>query len=361
MIPPDDVTGPDALDLLLRYAKGDVSAGERVRVETAMARDPRIATGVAAARAALWAKEGQLEKAWATIDGVAATPEKPAAPRILDLPAARGYPSIFRQTRGWLWAGAAVVVFGAVILLRPGTPNTGVTRRYATGPNQQAHVTLVDGTNVTLAANTTVQLENFGTRTRTVSLVGEAFFEVPHTVGAPFLVRSGAATTRVLGTAFLVRHSGVRATTHVAVEQGRVSLAAGASSHVVTITAGGAAEANDSTVQLSGSDANMGTRWMNGKLLFHNASLSDIFAALRQWYGYEFRVADKSLLQRRFTLGLTARSSAAAFSNLEQVLGVTISVVGDTVTLTPQHSKPAFAPPRMRAYETWTPNAEAGR
>lgn len=372
MMPPDDVTEPvtgsvpgaDPLDLFVRYTKGDVSAEERARVEMAMARDAEVATHVVATRAALWDGNAQLERAWATIDapqraiGTANARRAPAA-RTKDL-------RIARWTGAWGWISGVAAVLAIAMLLRPNATNSvsnsGVTRTYATGPQQQAHITLNDGTRVTLAENTTVQLDNFGARSRTVSLTGEAYFEVPHATGAPFVVRSGTATTRVLGTAFLVRHADARAATHVIVEQGKVSLSAGATSPTVTIAAGNAGATSDSTVRLSSSDdPDHQASWMNGKLFFRNAALTDVFATLRQWYGYEFRVADASLMQRRVTLGLTTHSSAAAFSNLEQVLDVNITVVGDTVTLAPRRTPRPSAMPRTRSYEMGTATKEVGR
>jgi transmembrane sensor len=259
-------------------------------------------------------------------------------------------------------AVVAYVIFGlGVPSSRPGTTHT-----YTTDATHHAALTLDDGTRVTLAPGTTLRLSRFGSRSRDVMLSGEAYFEVVHTSGAPFLVHSGLVTTQVLGTTFLVRHRTGEAGVHVAVAEGKVRVTPGPSGiavrPAVTLTAGRVVNVSDSTVDVFPIEGfTPGTGWASGKLSFHDAPLRDVLTALSQWYGREFRVADPALTRERVTLVLTTKSLTAALANLEQLLSVGLTVTGDTITLTPRPAQPANGARRTRTYHVWTPIKEVGR
>jgi len=231
---------------------------------------------------------------------------------------------------------ASVAVFAGIFALRRGPANVGITRTYATGLTQRATVLLDDGTRVVLAPQTQLGLMNFGARSRTVTLDGEAYFVVTRAAGVPFIVRSGATTTRVLGTSFLVRSYGRQV--RVAVEHGKVGITA-PTTHgaVTTLAAGDIADVIDSTVRVgSTSDLSPEIGWVDGNIVFRNTPVSDVLATLGRWYGYQFRYSDASILQQGVNVRLSTQSSADALSTLAQVLDVTLKASGDTITLAPR-------------------------
>jgi ferric-dicitrate binding protein FerR (iron transport regulator) len=225
-------------------------------------------------------------------------------------------------------------------------------------------VTLRDGTRITLAPRTTLRLEHFGPQSRTVQLEGAAYFEIPHTVGTPFLVQSGSVVTRVLGTSFLVRDYPGERYMRVAVSTGKVVIASSASRFsAVTLVAGDIGDVADSTIvtkRASSDEVASETGWMHGRLLFHNAPVPEILAALNRWYGYEFRCADTSVMRKDLTIALSAQSSSSALAVLKQVLNVNLTVVGDTVSLTPKRFLPTHGTRRTQGYDVWMPIKEAG-
>jgi hypothetical protein len=95
--------------------------------------------------------------------------------------------------------------------------------------------------------------------------------------------------------------------------------------------------------------------------VFHDTSVETVLAALTHWYGYQFRCADPTLLHKSVTIMVSVQSSSAALAKLEQILGVNLTVAGDTVTLTPQPARPANGIPRTRSYDVWTSTKEVGR
>jgi ferric-dicitrate binding protein FerR (iron transport regulator) len=162
----------------------------------------------------------------------------------------------------------------------------------------------------------------------------------------------------------MVRRSSRDARVHVAVADGKVQVTtervAAAPS---TLTAGSIYDATDSTVRTTSVDEIApSTEWVQGQLVFHHTPVATVLRAMSQWYGYHFRYTDSTLSQRPVTVGLSVQSSAEALATLEQLLGVNVTVAGDTVTLAPQPGRrvrPGTS--RMRGYDVWTPTREVGR
>jgi ferric-dicitrate binding protein FerR (iron transport regulator) len=253
----------------------------------------------------------------------------------------------------------------AVVLLWRSAPSSApeVVRSYATNSREQAVVTLIDGTRVMLAPNTTLRLREFSGRIRAVDVDGEAYLDVVHASGAPFIVRSGRMNLRVLGTTFLVRHRPGDVRVGVAVVDGRVRMTMGAGAvSGVTLSAGEVGEGMDSTIAVNTvSDIVPGAEWTHDQLLFHDTPLSTILAMVGRWYGYQFRYADSTLPSRKVTLGVSTQSSAEALAEIERVLKVNLAVVGDTITLVPGVRGTQQERHKMRTYDTWTPSREVGR
>ena len=106
-------------------------------------------------------------------------------------------------------AAGIVALLGAVLWADPAWH----TQRYATAAGERQHLTLPDGSDLTLNTRTVAEVE-WHLRSRQVRLVdGEALFDVTHSTWRPFVVRAGETTVRVVGTAFNVR----RADPHVTV------------------------------------------------------------------------------------------------------------------------------------------------
>lgn len=235
---------------------------------------------------------------------------------------------------------------------------------YTTAVGQRATITLRDGSRVILAPATTVRLTAFGSTARDVSLQqGEAYFEVAHADGAPFVVRSGAVSTKVLGTRFLVRRYPGDAAVRIAVVTGRVRVTPGVlDGHGMTVGRGTVVDASDSTVTVqTGERADDQTRWVDGELVFHDVPATRVLETLSHWYGYQFRYADSALMRQNVTAWISTQSSTEALAALQRVLSVSLRVSGDTVTLVPQAAKTMPGATRLKAYDVWTPTREVGR
>ena len=91
---------------------------------------------------------------------------------------------------------------------------------------------------VSKGSDVTYLREDFGKALRTVSLKGEAFFEVAHDETKPFIVNGGKTTIKVLGTSFTYKVHEDAATEEVIVESGKVEFALKGSNEKIIVNAG---------------------------------------------------------------------------------------------------------------------------
>lgn len=105
-------------------------------------------------------------------------------------------------------AASVIVVFLFIQLNK----SNSVAKRFAlnevtTKKGSTSNIKLPDGTEVWLNADSKlVYDENFGAKNREVKLIGEAYFDVTHDALHPFIIHTGKADIKVLGTAFNVRN-----------------------------------------------------------------------------------------------------------------------------------------------------------
>ncbi len=84
---------------------------------------------------------------------------------------------------------------------------------------------LPDGTTVVLHGNSRLEYEkDFNTTLREVTLTGEAFFDVKHNPGIPFVIHTGKIKTTVLGTAFNIKAWPEQKDITVSVARGKVKV-----------------------------------------------------------------------------------------------------------------------------------------
>jgi len=194
-----------------------------------------------------------------------------------------------------------------------------------------------------LAPQTTLRVEpGFGRDRRVVSLVGEAYFDVRHTAGAPFMVHTGTTITRVLGTRFEVQRYPDERVVRVAVADGKVLVGGQTAQHPsVTLVAGMTGVVSDSSAITVATTEAPYVGWIDGQLVFHKATTTDVLAVLTRWYGYRFQLTDSSLAAQNLTVGLSTESASAAFATLKQVLDVELHFEDSVVTLSPRRGTPA--------------------
>ena len=95
----------------------------------------------------------------------------------------------------------------------------------ATKRGSKSFIKLPDGTQVWLNADSKLTFkENFGDKTREVSLNGEAFFDVFHDAEHPFIIHTGKADVKVLGTTFNIRNYPLEKTIEATLVKGKIEV-----------------------------------------------------------------------------------------------------------------------------------------
>ncbi|MGB6485472.1 MAG: FecR domain-containing protein [Steroidobacteraceae bacterium] len=198
-----------------RADAGELSPAERGRLEAWLREDVRHRRTFE-----------ELSRTWTALDGLSERPrqyDKVAAfarverRRLLAAlrPAAR--------SSKWYWQAAAAAVLvlglGAVILTarRPGL------QLMSTAVGQQRHVTLADGSRLTLNTNTLLAVKLTPQRRDIYLRRGEAHFDVVHNAARPLFVHAGNAVISDVGTKFEVRLESDR-DIDVLVDQGEVEV-----------------------------------------------------------------------------------------------------------------------------------------
>jgi len=239
-----------------------------------------------------------------------------------------------RRLRAPAIAAFLAIVLVAIVLRVHAHPTTQtLSRTFSTPAGQLATITLAGGTRVTLAPRSVLRVEAYrGDVVPSVSLDGEAFFDVPAHHSVPFVVRTGALTTRVLGTAFTVRRYGAERSVHVLVASGKVMVAAKASS--VTLTAGRLGIVSDSTATVTTvGDVTPYTSWVSGTLVFERATASEVLSRVGHWYGYQFQLSDSTLANRHLSASFDRQSLADVLDALKTALNVSMTFNDTVITL----------------------------
>jgi transmembrane sensor len=140
----------------------------------------------------------ELRRTWSALDRL--RERMPAQPLPASAPPVRRRLPLPRY-----WAGAAAAVLVMALATALWLAPHPATQVLTTAVGQQRHVTLADGSRLTLNTNTLLAV-SFTRDRRIVDLRrGEAHFEVTHDAARPFLVHAGTALIRDLGTQFEVR------------------------------------------------------------------------------------------------------------------------------------------------------------
>lgn len=154
---------------------------------------------------------------------------------------------------------------------------------------QNETLTLPDQSVVVVRKGSTIKyVKAFNKKERLVQLTGEAFFRVQHKDDQPFLVRTGNAEIKVLGTSFLVHSK--QAADEVVVVTGKVHVTGKKEKNQVLLTKGQRAVLTAGRFyQEAVTDSNF-IAWNTGRLIFNNATLPKVLQDIAHFYGIEIEL-----------------------------------------------------------------------
>ncbi len=228
-----------------------------------------------------------------------------------------------------LWprlAGAMLTAAAAVALVLWLVQPREQTANLATSVAHRESLTLADGTQVELNAQTGILVEISRT-TRHVRLAsGEAFFSVRKDASRPFIIEAPAGSVRVTGTKFNVRTE-TSSTLEVTVLEGTVQVRAGEASAPVALTASQSLSSGPDGVSvrtLSATELNDALAWRQGQIIFEGTPLREALARFARYHGRGITAAPEAAALR--VGGTYSLDDVDGFlSSLELVLPVRVT------------------------------------
>jgi transmembrane sensor len=168
-------------------------------------------------------------------------------------------------------------------------------------------VVLPDGTTVTLNGSSSLKIANdYNSADRHVLLTGEAFFDVTKDKTRPFVVLTNKTATTALGTSFKVSSYNASKTASVMLATGKVKVESTELKNTITdqiLEPGQQVVLNDGDYSFAKSAFNLVElqNWRNSKLIFNNATFTEIAAKITSNYGIQVTTDAKEVDQIRFT------------------------------------------------------------
>lgn len=178
------------------------------------------------------------------------------------------------------------IISGDAITYSDGTPLTEavVSELVLTTPRGgEYQVTLSDGTKVWLnAASSLTYPSHFTGSHRSVSLRGEAYFEVAKTEDKPFIIRTNEQSIEVLGTKFNVQAYEESVHERTTLVEGSVRVTA--KSQNVILKPGQQAQLRGQNLTAKKVDVRDYMAWKDGKFSFDNKPFDEVMAEVGRWY-----------------------------------------------------------------------------
>jgi transmembrane sensor len=205
-------------------------------------------------------------------------------------------------------ASIAAVLLVAFSVYQVSHNNHSVLKSFASGKSVSSPVSLSDGSRIVLNAGSEVKYpEKFGSDGREVYFWGEAFFEIASDPTRPFVIETGDARIKVLGTSFNVKAYPNTGITEVVVNTGTVLFY-----HVdennnilgqVILHKGEKGVYNRTTHKLArmqNDDLNY-ISWKTNILVFNATSLDKVMAVVGEKYGVTFHIDSAELSHLKLT------------------------------------------------------------
>ena len=319
------------LGALARYLDGSGLREDRAVVEAWIGADPARRAAVAALQAA-WDADAQrhgapyeVDAAWSRFETRYGAPRRSGRWHVA---IAAGIVAALVGAGGAWWLAREARTVGQAPAMR----------EYTTPRGRRAVLRLLDGTEITLNADSRLRAPvTFAARQRDVYLEGEAYFSVVHDAARPFVVHTAGGAVRDIGTRFGIHAYGDAERERVAVVEGAVALAApgGQTGTETSLRAGQVATlSRTGTIRvLRGARVTNEVAWTRGRLVFANVPLEEAAERLGRWYDLDVRVADPALARRPVTGSYGDEPVAQVLTLITAAVGARYEWQGRSVTI----------------------------
>lgn len=216
---------------------------------------------------------------------------------------------------------------------------------------------LPDGTKVWLNADSRLSYNNFtkDTKMRSVSLEGEAYFDVAKDKNRPFIIQTEKISIRVLGTAFNVKAYPNEPKTETTLIQGAIELSVNErpeekillkpNEKVALVDSKMLAEGKKSTNNLTLTIGNLSkihvdneeyiqeTSWTTNKLVFKDETMEELIPKLERWYNVSIHLESPKIKRYRYTATITKENINQVLNAMQLIKPFTFKTENNDITI----------------------------
>ncbi len=195
----------------------------------------------------------------------------------------------------------------------------------STQNGSKSKVQMPDGTQVWLNSGSKITYNNnYGIDTRTVTLIGEAYFDVKHDAKHPFIIHTKNLNLKVLGTAFNVRAYSNDPLSEATLIRGSLEVSFPNRSDekmvlkpkekvsyndldVITLNKNIVKTESKPMITLTKVEYSPKEKvieeiaWKEDKLIFRSKDFSDLILDLQRWYAVNITIENENLKEKKFT------------------------------------------------------------
>lgn len=192
-------------------------------------------------------------------------------------------------------------------------PATETTYSLPNGSPLKKQLVLSDGSRLTLNAGSVIRLAgNFNVSSRELFLEGEAYFDVTHDAGKPFIIHTTAMDVKVLGTQFNVKAYPRDRAYETSLITGSVEITLQKNKQKIILTPNHKITLLNDEMQSPSKDTGAfyvapltasaeELSWIKNKLVFRNSSFEDIAHELERWYNVSVVLEDEAIKKFRYS------------------------------------------------------------
>ena len=209
-------------------------------------------------------------------------------------------------------AAAIVAVALAAAFMTYRVATAPFVHRFHNADTVAMHVAMPDGTDVWLSPGTTLSYDDtFRIDGRNVELDGEAYFDVTHDAGQPFVVTAPAFRVHVLGTVFNVRSFSGEPVAEATLAEGSVALQHAGGRNLICLHPGQQAVYDAEAELLEVDEVPVGDLLLirYGVVTLDNATLPEIVARIERTYGVSLLIGAQQIPGERYNFSFQKDAS----------------------------------------------------
>lgn len=170
-------------------------------------------------------------------------------------------------------------------------------------------LTLADGTEVTLNSASSIRFPAaFGGSSRTVSITGEAYFEVAANKNKPFIVEASGAKIKVLGTHFNIMAYPDEPAMKTTLVEGAVMVERNAQRVIISPGNQAILLAGNEGISVAPANVEEVLAWTRDEFLFKSQNIKVIMRQISRWYDADI-IYDDDVADIRFSGGMSRHES----------------------------------------------------